>query len=101
MLPIVHTFFSVFTFLQLTTPLTSVVFIVFYPLGLFLHLINCGGILDTYLLSFLAVDARTYDLSFPWWILVVYVGVSLVAIRYRLALYACLGFAFFSLFFIQ
>lgn len=101
MLPIVHTFFSVFTFLQLTTPLTSVVFIVFYPLGLFLHLINCGGILDTYLLSFLAVDAHTYDLSFPWWILVVYVGVSLVAIRYRLALYACLGFAFFSLFFIQ
>lgn len=101
MLPVVHTFFPVFTFLQLSSPLTSLVFIGFYPLGLFLHLINCGSILDAYLLSFLAVEAHTYQLSFPWWVLVGYVGVSLVAIRSKRALYACLGFAFLSLFFIQ
>ena len=101
MLPVVHTFFPVFTFLQLSSPLTSLVFIGFYPLGLFLHLINCGGILDAYLLSFLAVEAHNYQLSFPWWVLVLYVGVSLVAIRSKRALYACLGFAFLSLLFIQ
>jgi len=101
MLPIVHTFFPVFTFLQLTSPLSSLVFIVFYPLGVFLHIIHLGGILDGYLLEFLAVNAQSYVLSFSWWVLTVYVGVSLVAIRSKLALYLCLGFSFFSLFFIQ
>ena len=101
MVPIIHTFFPVFTFLQLTSPLTSLVFIAFYPLGLFLHVTNLGGILDTVLLEFLHVKTQSYLLSFPWWVLIGYVGVSLVAIRYKVALYACLGFAFISLFFIQ
>lgn len=101
MVPIVHTFFLVFTFLQLTSPLSSLVFIVFYPLGVFLHVINLGDILDAYLLGFLAVETHSYVLSFPWWVLVLYVGVSLVAIRSKLVLYLCLCFAFLSLFFIQ
>lgn len=101
MVPVVHSFFPVFTFLQLTSPLTSLVFIGFYPLGLFLHVINCGGILDVYLLDFLHVNIKSYLLSFPWWVLGLYVGVSLAAIRFKLALYTCLGFAFFSLFFIS
>lgn len=101
MVPIVHTFFPVFTFLQLTSPLSSLVFIVFYPLGVLLHVIQLGGILDAYLLEFLHVKTGSYLLSFPWWILVGYVSVSLVAIRYKVALYGCLGFAFLALFFIQ
>ena len=101
MLPIVHTFFPVFTFLQLTSPLSSLVFILFYPLGVLLHVIHLGGILDSYLLEFLHVNTKSYLLSFPWWILGIYTGVSLVAIRYKVALYACLGFAFLALFFIQ
>ncbi|WP_238585233.1 ComEC/Rec2 family competence protein [Sulfurospirillum halorespirans] len=101
MVPIVHTFFPVFTFLQLTSPLSSLVFIVFYPLGVLLHVLNLGGILDGYLLEFLHVKTQSYLLSFPWWVLGLYVGVSLVAIRFKFALYACLGFAFFALFFIQ
>lgn len=101
MVPIVHSFFPVFTFLQLTSPLSSLVFIVFYPLGVLLHVMNFGGILDGYLLDFLHVKTGSYLLSFPWWVLVLYVGVSLVAIRFKLALYGCLGFAFLSLFFIQ
>jgi len=101
MVPIVHTFFPVFTFLQLTSPLSSLVFIVFYPLGVLLHVMHLGGVLDGYLLEFLAVETHSYILNFPWWVLVLYVGVSLVAIRYKAALYSCLDFAFFSLFFIQ
>lgn len=101
MVPIVHTFFPVFTFLQLTSPLSSLVFIVFYPLGVLLHVMNLGGILDGYLLDFLHVKTQSYLLSFPWWVLVLYVGVSLVATRFKVALYGCLGFAFLSLFFIQ
>lgn len=101
MVPIVHTFFPVFTFLQLTSPLSSLVFIVFYPLGVLLHVMNLGDILDSYLLEFLHVKTGSYLLSFPWWVLGLYVGVSLVAIRFKFALYACLGFVFLALFFIQ
>ncbi|WP_041958167.1 ComEC/Rec2 family competence protein [Sulfurospirillum arsenophilum] len=101
MVPIVHTFFPLFTFLQLTSPLSSLVFIVFYPLSVLLHVMNLGGILDGYLLDFLHVKTQSYLLSFPWWVLVLYVGVSLVSIRFKVALYGCLGFAFLSLFFIQ
>lgn len=100
-MPIVHTFFPVFTFLQLTSPLSSLVFIVFYPLGVLLHVIHLGGIVDAYLIDFLHVKGQSYMLSFPWCVLVLYVGVSLMAIRSKLALYGCLGFAFLSLFFIQ
>ena len=101
MVPIMHTFFPVFTFLQLTSPLSSLVFIVFYPLGVLLHVMHLGDILDSYLLEFLHVKTQSYLLSFPWWVLGAYVGISLVAIRYKIALYACLGFAFLALFFIQ
>lgn len=101
MIPIVHTFFPVFTFLQLTSPLSSVVFILFYPLGVLLHVMHLGGILDPYLLDFLHVKTQSYLLRFPVWSLGVYVGVSLAAIRFKFALYLCLAFAFFSLFFIQ
>ena len=101
MVPIVHTFFPVFTFLQLTSPLSSLMFIVFYPLGVLLHVMHLGGILDGYLLDFLHVNTKSYLLSFPWWVLGIYVGVSLVAIRFKFALFTCLSFAFLSLFFIQ
>ena len=101
MIPIVHTFFPVFTFLQLTSPLSSLVFVVFYPLGLLLHLLQFGDILDTAVLAFLHVKTQNYMLQFPWWILFGYVGASLVAIRFKLALYGCLIFSFCALFFIE
>ncbi|AFL68949.1 ComEC/Rec2 family competence protein [Sulfurospirillum barnesii] len=101
MVPIVHTFFPVFTFLQLTSPLSSLVFVGFYPLGLLLHALQIGDSLDTWVLAFLHVKTHSYMLHIPWWILIGYVGVSLLAIRYKLALYGCLAFSFFALFFIE
>ncbi|NCD12398.1 MAG: ComEC/Rec2 family competence protein [Epsilonproteobacteria bacterium] len=101
MIPIVHAFFPVFTFLQLTSPLSSLVFVVFYPLGLLLHFLQFGDILDSAVLTFLHVKTQTYMLAFPWWILLGYVSLSLLAIRFKLALYGCLIFSFFALFFIE
>lgn len=101
MLPIVHTFFPVFTFLQLSSPLASAVFIVFYPLSLFLHLLGVGNIFDTLLLTFLEVKAHAYTLSFSGWFLAGYIGVSLIAVWYKYAMYLCLGVSLLSLFFIQ
>jgi len=83
MLPIVHAFFPIFTLLQLSSPIWSMVFIVFYPLGLFLHLIGQGGVLDSVVLSFLHVEAQSYMLSVPYWFLVPYISLSLLAIWSR------------------
>ncbi len=101
MLPVVHTFFPVFTFLQLTSPISSLVFIVFYPLEMFLHVIHLGGILDEALLAFLHVKTQSFTLSFPVWFLAGYIGLSLLAIRFRAVLFVCLALCLFSLFFIS
>lgn len=101
MIPIVHTFFPTFTFLQLSTPVSSLVFIVFYPLGVVLHVLNLGSLLDPWVLRFLAVETSSYQLTFPVWMVIGYIGCSLLAIRFKYALLMCLLFSFLSLFFIQ
>ena len=80
MIPIVHTFFPVFTLLQLTSPLWSIVFLLFYPVGVLLHLIGQGGILDGIVMSFLGVKAHSYELFIPLWFLIPYLIVSLGSI---------------------
>jgi len=101
MIPIVHATFPIFTLLQLTSPLSSIVFIVFYPLGVFLHVINLGGILDNLLLGFLHVKAQSYTLMVEPWILMPYIGISLLAIRFRWAIFLSFFFALCTFFFIQ
>lgn len=101
MLPIIHAVFPVFTFLQLSAPLSSIIFIFFYPLGVFLHLIGYGGILDTYLLEFLHVKTELYTLKFDQWMLIPYIGLSLLAIRFRTLALLVFLFAFGFLFFIE
>ena len=98
MIPIVHATFPVFTLLQLTSPLSSIVFIFFYPLGVFLHLIGQGGILDTLLLGFLHVKAQSYSLVVEQWMLIPYIGLSLLGIRFKEAMFASFGMASLSFF---
>ncbi|MCD8544847.1 MAG: hypothetical protein LRY52_08365 [Sulfurospirillum cavolei] len=101
MLPLVHTFFPVFTFLQLTTPITSLVFVAFYPLGVVLHVMGYGGFLDDVLLAFLSVPSTHYFLNFPVWFLALFVLLSLGAIRFKSLVFVCLGLSGASLFLIQ
>jgi competence protein ComEC len=89
MLPVVHRFFPLFTFLQLSTPLTSLLFIGFYPLSFMLHLLNLGSFFDPYLVSFLHVSVSTFSLSFPVWFVGAYIVLSLLAIRFRFCLMLC------------
>ena len=101
MLPLVHTFFPVFTFLQLTTPITSLVFVAFYPLGVVLHVMGYGGVLDDVLLAFLSVPSTHYFLNFPVWFLALFVLLSLGAIRFKSLVFVWLGLSGASLFLIQ
>lgn len=101
MIPIVHAIFPAFTLLQLTSPLSSIVFIFFYPISVFLHIIGLGGILDTLLLGFLHVKTQSYSLVVEQWMLIPYIGVSLLAIRFRLCIFLGFFFALCSFFFIH
>ncbi|MBV5278152.1 MAG: ComEC/Rec2 family competence protein [Campylobacteraceae bacterium] len=101
MIPIVHAIFPIFTLLQLTSPLSSVIFIFFYPLGVFLHIIGFGGILDSFLLGFLHVKAQNYTLVVEQWMLIPYVGLSLFAIRFRILVFVCFLLACSCLFLIE
>ena len=101
MMPIVHYFFPVFTLLQLTSFLWSIVFIVFYPLGIFLHLVGYGGILDTIVMAFLSVKAHHYELVIPLWFLILYVGISLLSIWSRRLFVLTFFMALSSFVFIQ
>ena len=51
MLPIVHMVFPVVNPLQLTSPFLSLLFSLFYPISMSLHLLGVGGLLDDLLLK--------------------------------------------------
>lgn len=101
MLPIVHTVFPVFTFLQLSSVVWSAVFILFYPLGIVLHVMQLGGILDTWVMALLEVETRVYNLSVPYGFLVPYGLLSLLAIRSQKLFIACFIAALSALVFIR
>jgi competence protein ComEC len=55
MIPISHYFFGNFNYCQLLSPFISILFTIFYPFELFLHLIGEGGILDEVIKSYLSL----------------------------------------------
>jgi competence protein ComEC len=85
MIPIVHYFFSTFSWLQLYSPLLSILFVLFYPFELLLHLVGQGSLLDTLVLRLLHQPAQIYSFTTPLWFLLFYLALSIVAIRFRYA----------------
>ncbi|BEG57092.1 Competence locus E ComE 3 [Helicobacter sp. NHP21005] len=92
MLPLVHFFFTPFGATQLIGILLSFVFVVFFPLVLSLHALHLGGLLDPYLLPLVHTPLHLKSFSTPPWFLCVYVGLSLLAVRF-LWVYVALGVA--------
>jgi competence protein ComEC len=58
MIPISHYFFGNFNEYQLFSPFVSIVFTIFYPVEMFLHLIGEGGILDEVIKSYLSLGDK-------------------------------------------
>lgn len=100
MLPIVHYIFDVFSLFQLLSPLISMIFVIFYPLSLALHVINLGGILDSFVLWFLSLHVEVSTLHTPLWFLIVFIVLSLISIRFRLLAFF-LPFIAISLYFVE
>lgn len=78
--PIIHYFFDETSYLQLFSPLVSIIFSFFYPLELFLHLIGIGDSLDKYILWFLTLDPKVYFFKTSMSFFVFYLCISVLAI---------------------
>lgn len=98
MLPVVHYFFDIFTFYQLLSPLISMLFVLFYPIELFLHVTSFGGIFDVWIGKFLEVPMSIYSLHVSLWHLLIYLLFSLLAIRFKSLAFALPFIAMFILF---
>ncbi len=99
MLPVVHFVFEVFSVYQLFSPLLSMLFILFYPLSLVLHVVGLGGVMDSFLIWFFSLHVEVKMFTTPLWFFVSYLCLSLLAIRIRLVAFFLPLFAL-SLFFI-
>ncbi len=83
MIPIVHFYFDIFSLHQLYSPLVSLLFVLFYPLEMALHLVGWGGVLDPWILSFLQQYATLCHFKTPVWYLLFYLFLSILAVFRR------------------
>jgi len=93
MLPVVHGVFGVTSPFQLFSPLLSLLFILFYPFEMLLHLLGWGGLLDGWLLWLFALPKEGVVSLLSPWMVVVYVGLSLGAIWKKSLFYLLCGVA--------
>ena len=87
MQPIVHYIFPTFAFSQLLSPILSMLFIVFYPLELFLHFIKEGDLFDGIVLKLLDFHTKALSVKTPLWFLLTYIATSLLSIYKKIFLY--------------
>ncbi|RUM65989.1 MAG: ComEC/Rec2 family competence protein, partial [Sulfurospirillum sp.] len=105
MIPIVHYIFPTFTPLQLVSPFLSLIFVVFYPVELFLHLFGSGGLLDEWLVKVFELNSNHVDIHTPIWFLAFYIAMMFGAVFSKRALYllamSAVAFLLRALFFFQ
>jgi len=97
MIPIVHYFFGTFSFYQLASPILTMLFIIFYPLEIFLHVVLSGDELDFILKYLINLDIKTIDIVLPTWIFVSYLAFSILSIWNKKVFYLLFLFSFATL----
>lgn len=99
MLPIIHALFPLFSDLQLTSPLTSMAYDLFYPASVVLHMVGLGGLMDDMLISFLSISTNGRMVHTPLWFFYLFVVTALIAWREEVAFWLlnALGVLFFVL----
>ncbi len=80
MLIVVHAFFPMFSPYQLFSIPLGLIFIVFFPLSLFLHAVGLGSLLDHFLSMPLTIP--TISVSSPLWLLGVHLFLTILSTRF-------------------
>jgi len=74
-----HSFFGNFNFYQFFSPVISILFTLFYPLSIFLHLIGFGGVFDNVILDYLSLGENYYYVNIPFYFMLFFVILSIGA----------------------
>ena len=97
--PIVHYFFTTTSFEQLYSPLLTIAFTVFYPIVVFLHLIDFGNVFDSILLHWQYIEVFTFTKDTSLWFFLFYILVSFLSITQKKAFITLnllmVGFSFY------
>lgn len=88
MLVISHYFFYTFSLYQLLSPFLTILFVIFYPFVLILHIIGFGGILDSLFFRVINYDFFSVELQTSFWLLLIFLFSSFFAIFYKKAYHA-------------
>lgn len=83
MLPIVHMVFPIVSPLQLLSPFLSLVFSIFYPLTIGLHLIGMGNLFDSWLLQLFSLKSPINHVVVAPFYGIIYLLLSLMALYSR------------------
>jgi len=78
---------------QLFSPLLSILFVVFYPLAMVLHLLGMGDLFDDGLLWIFSLPQKSQEHFLPLWTIATYAILSIGAIWKRTLFYALFGLA--------
>ncbi|RXJ97290.1 competence protein [Malaciobacter molluscorum] len=78
--PFIHYFFSITSYAQLLSFLVTLLFTIFYPVMLFLHIIGYGGLFDEYLIRLFYFDISSYDVSVSLSFVIFYSLISLLSV---------------------
>jgi competence protein ComEC len=98
MAPVSHSLFPVVSPWQHLSPLLSLLFVLFYPLEIFLHLVGMGGVMDPWLGRLWELPEGSVEMRIlPGWLLPIYGMMAFAAIRYRAVLLSMLAGSLFSL----
>jgi len=81
--PITHYFFGTLSKEQLISPLLTILFTLFYPITLLLHIFNEGSIFDSSLLYMIHLGIDSIDVFTPLWLFVSYIFLSLVSVIHK------------------
>ena len=76
-------FFPQASIFQLSVIVLSYAFVVFYPLSIVLHLFGFGGLMDSYLLDFLAYATKGGEIFIPTWLFVLFNLSLIFAVKYK------------------
>ena len=90
MLPIVHMIFPLVSSLQIFSPILSLIFSLFYPISMLLHLFGVGDIFDTMLIKLFTLEAKEHLFLLPSYYGGLYLLLSFCAIFSRWLFYLLL-----------
>jgi competence protein ComEC len=91
MLPVIHYIFPSFTLYQLFSPFLTMLFSIFYPLEMLLHILGEGDMLDSLILKLFSFKATIFEIKTPLWFLLLYLLSSILAIFHKSIIFVLLG----------